>query len=229
MMQTRCYLEVCHKTKSSMDLLPPVVQSDKFIQTLHATTALPRLNKKATLSRREFYHQQANVDDPTRSKYDVRRRTSFVTELKWSLVELDEFTEGDFNHSWIQEFRDLYFNPLSLKRIYYVMCLISADMVVTDYFDKIADLGYYERLGIAEHEGERLWQLMSTIGYATPLTTGGKSLILLVNHCLRRFSTQNNRCIVLFSLFSPCIGFCITSSSIVRHWGVLTYRWNLYW
>jgi hypothetical protein len=94
---------------------------------------------------------------------------------------------------WTTEFRELFFNPLPLKRLCNVMCLISAAMLVTDYFDKAAELGYHERLGIAEHEGEHFWQLMSTIGYATPDATG------------------------------------VIPSSIGRHWGVSTYRWNLYW
>ena len=128
----------------------------------------------------------ASVNDPTRNIDDVRRRSSFVNVLKSSLEKLAAM-EGDFNHLWIQEFRELYFNPLPLKRLCYVMCLGSAAMLVSDYFGKIAEKGYHERLGIAEQEGEHFWQLMSSIGYATPGAAGVISLILLSTPCLRGF------------------------------------------
>ena len=185
-----------------MDILPAAEEADEPIQTLQAPAALPRSSKKSILSQASFassaasfddptalprlskksilsrasFASSASVDDPTRNKDDVRRHTSFGNVLKSSLVELATL-DGDFNDVWIKEFGELYFNPLPLKRLCYVMCLISAAMLVTDYFDKTAKLGYHERLGIAEHEGEHFWQLMSTIGYATPGATGVISLI----------------------------------------------------
>jgi hypothetical protein len=145
--------------------------------------------------------------------------------LKSSLVELAKL-HGEFNNVWIQEFRELYFNPLPLKRLCYVGCLGSAAILVTDYLDKIVEKGYHERLGIPSHPDESFWQLMASIGYATPLAIGGISLILLSSRCLRRFSTQNYSGIVCMGLFFICIGFCIVASSIVRRWGVATYRWE---
>jgi hypothetical protein len=183
------------------------------------------LSKKSILSRASFTSSAS--DDPTRNIDDVRRHTPFVNVLKSYLVELDKL-DGDFNNVWIKEFSELYFNPLPLKRLCYIMCLGTAAMLVLDYFDKIVEQGYHEMLGMAEHPDESFWQLMSTIGYATPGATCAISLILLSVRCLRRFSIQNYSGIVFFSLFFPGIGFCIVSTSIVRHWGISTYRWDFY-
>ena len=136
-----------------MDLLPPAAQPDQPIHAQQAaTTALPRLSKESILSLASFA-SSANVDDPTRNIDDGRRHTSFVKVLKSSLVELAKL-DGDFNHLWIQEFRELYFNPLPLKRLCYAMCLGSVAMSFIDYFDKIAEKDRHESLGIAQHPGE---------------------------------------------------------------------------
>ncbi len=164
-------------------------------------------------------------DDPTRNKDDIRKHTSFDGVVKSSLVELAEL-EGDFKHSWMQQFRELYFNPMPLKRLCYVGCLGSAALLVIVYSDTIVEKGSRERLGIAQLPEERFWELMSTVGYATPGATGVISLILLSSRCLRRFSTQNYSGIVCMSLFFPAISFCFVASSIVRRWGVATYRWD---
>jgi hypothetical protein len=208
-----------------MDIFPQAAQPDRPVQTLQATPALHRLSKKSHSSQARRLTSSANVDDPTGTLSAGRSRSTVAHVLKSSLVELATL-DGEFNNAWIKEFSELYFNPVPLKRICYVLCLGFAAVSVTDYFDKIVEKGYHERLGIAEHPEEPFWQLMRTIGLAIPGASSVISLGLLSIRCLRRFSTQNYSGIVFLSLFFPFIGLCISSTSIVRHWGVSTYRWH---
>jgi hypothetical protein len=208
-----------------MDIPPAAQQPDKPTQTLQATTAhLGWLSKKRNSSQASFT-SSSSVDDPTRNIDDVRRHASFVNVLQSSLVELVKL-DGDFSNLWIKDFHELYFNPLPLKRLCYVMCVGSAAMSVLDYFDKIGEKGRQESLGTAQDPEEHFWQLMQTIGYAIPGATGAMSLILLSSRCLRRFSTENYSGIVFLNLFFTCIGIGIPTQSIVRQWGVSTYRWD---
>ena len=200
-------------------------QPDKPIQTLQATAANAGWLSKPRILSQASCTPTASVDDPTRNMDDVRRHSSFLNVLKSSLVELAKL-EGDFNHLWIQEFRELYFNPLPLKMFSYALCLTAAN-VVTDLFDQQIEKGYHERLGIEEHEGERFWRLMRSIGHATSGAAGVISLILL--HFLRRFSTQNYDGIVFLSLLFPSIGVCIVTSSDMRQMGASTYHATYRW
>jgi hypothetical protein len=131
--------------------------TDTPIQTRQATTAHPGWWSKKRILSQASITSSASVDGPTRNIDDVSRHSSFANVLKSSLVELAQL-EGDFNHLWIQEFRELYYNPLPLKRLCYVMCLGSAAMLVSDHLNTIVEKGYHERLGITQHEEETLWQ-----------------------------------------------------------------------
>ena len=110
-----------------MDVFPAAAQADEPIQTLQAPASLPRLSRKCILSRARLA-STASFDDPTalprlskksilsRASFissasvdDITRHTSFVDVLKASLAELAQL-DGDFNHVWIKEFRELYFN-----------------------------------------------------------------------------------------------------------------------
>jgi hypothetical protein len=121
-----------------MDIFPQAAQPDKPVQTLQATTAL---------------HRSTNVDDPTSTLSAGRSRSTVAHVLKSSLEELATL-DGEFNNVWTKEFNELYFNPVPLKRISYVLCLGFPVMSVNDYFDKIVEKGYHERIGIAEHPEE---------------------------------------------------------------------------